>query len=69
MVPNMVHSQHSLGLTIVGGIPISNAEIEINRNVSGLKIEESRYDKINHKNREFRPFPGNSKYLFLSSYT
>lgn len=39
-----------------------------NTSVSSLKIEESHYEKINHKNREFRPFPGNLKYLFLSLY-
>jgi hypothetical protein len=45
---------HSLALTIVGKFLSLTQEIK-NRHVNGLKIEESRYDKINHKNREFRP--------------
>lgn len=39
-----------------------------NRSVSGLKIEESHYDKFHHKNREFRPFPGNLKYVSFKLY-
>lgn len=53
-VPSLAYSQHSLALTIVGKFLFLTQEIK-NRRVNGLKIEESRYDKINHKNREFRP--------------
>lgn len=65
-VPHHLYRQQSLSPVRVTEFLLLTPQIK-NTSVSGIKIEELRYDKNNHKNRESRPFLGNLRYLFLSS--